>query len=671
MTRAELQTSTRLLAVPDATLPVVASIALAGTVIATVAGTTPAPLVVVVVVLLTAALARATGWVQAVALAPLALVAAFLTLGQVYPDLGVPWVHANVVALGLTGTLALVVVARGTRPVDREARWLAAGAMAVPVVCVAWLVGVRAAASGPKLAWLMNNDSAFNIFTARHILIDGGVDPAKHPSPAPGMSEVVALFAAPGRSSVDPAALLEHDVVRTLHALVLATCALSFFAALATVLAVRRGHLVPRIVMAVGVSSLPWTWYLFGYATHYGFWNAILASSVLAAAWLAFAERRRHPTAASAAQALAGTALLALWAPLLLVPALFALAIVVLHLGEHLALRRWSLVAWLAPVLLLCWYALFVTRPLLGGDTSALAADGAMLAISRTGIVLILLASTSIGLMAYACRGNAGELLGSFLVLVAGLVGLAYLVAQRADAPTGPWGYYPAKFGWVLAFLSILVAARSAVALVLPRDGTAPAESVASDGRRWSRARMTVLGRGAAAALAPVLVASVLLATVPPADPRPITSDHPVPVATPDWRLASVFPLVSLSQRDGSSELDPALETLLALSSPREKHLLSRYYDDSSLDAFVNFWLLSQPVVQDDNDVRWYAYFLEPDNPESLCNLAITWGPGLEIMTRDAAWGRRLERACPDADFEVVVAGADVTSSDAGSGPSA
>jgi hypothetical protein len=640
-----------------AAAPALAAVALVATLVATVAGLTPAPLIVTVCVLLTASLAPTVGWVQAIALAPLGLVATFLSLGQVYPDVDAPWADANTTVLGVVGAVALVSLLRAGRipPIPREARWLVIAALSVPLACIAWLTAVRATASSPKLAWLMNNDSAFNVFTSRHILLDGGVDPAKHPSPAPGMSEIAALFTAPGRSGVARSALLEHDVERILQALVLATGALSVFGALGAVLVVRRGHLLPRVAVAVAVAALPWTWYLFGYATHYGFWNAILSSAVLAAAWLAFAERRRHPTAASAAQALAGTALLPLWAPLLLAPAFFALVIVVQHHRAHLALRRWALTAWLAPVLLLGWYLAFVLAPLLGGDTGALAADGAMLAISRTNIVVVLLAASALGLLVHARREHTGELAGPLVLLAAGLVGLDYLVGLRADAPTGPWGYYPAKFGWLLAFLALLAAARAAVALALPPVAER------TDVDTSARSRLAAVGRRLAAASAPILAVSVLAAQVPPADPRPVTTDYPTPVPTPDWRLASVWPLLSLSKCDGSSAMDPAVATLLELSSPDEKRLLTRYQDDVSQDGLVNFWLISQPVVQDRNDVRWYAYFLEPDNPQSLCDLATTWGPGVELLTRDRAWGQEIQRTCPDAGIELVVQDPDVS----------
>ena len=98
MPRAEIQSSTR-----RAIAPALAALVLAGALVATVAGLTPAPLVVTVCVLLVGALARFVGWVQALALAPLTLLAIFLSLGQVYPDVDLPWAGANTAALGIVG----------------------------------------------------------------------------------------------------------------------------------------------------------------------------------------------------------------------------------------------------------------------------------------------------------------------------------------------------------------------------------------------------------------------------------------------------------------------------------------------------------------------------------------------------------------------------------------
>lgn len=612
------------------------------TVACTALGFTPAPLLVCVVVLLSAVLSRPFGWVVAVAFTPIALVATFMVLGQVYPDIGVPFVRGNLVVLSMIGLGAVGAMALGTkaRPLPVDGRWIALAAGLVPAVCAAWLAAVRVFSTSLKLAWMMGNDSPFNLFTSRQILLDGGVDPVKHPSPAPGTSEIIALFTGPGRGAVAPVDLLQHDLVRTLQALVLATCALSFIGAVAVALGARGGSRVARIAVTVVVASLPWTWIMFGNATRFGFWNALLSTAVLATAWLAFAEADRHPTAASAAQALAGTALLPLWAPLVLAPALFGLLIVGAHWRAHLALRRWAVVGWLTPPAVLAWYYLVVLRPLFTSQGGALAADGAMFPIGKTTIQAVLVAGAALGFLAYASRGRAWELAGTTAVLVTGWIGLTYLVAQRADATTGPWGYYPAKFGWLIAYLGIMAGARAAAAVAMP---------VAVAGLRWQKA-----ARVGAGALAPLLVLSAFLMHFPPNDPVPLSAEHPALVETPDWRAGSVFPLVSIAQDDGASSLDPAVETLLPLSSPREKHLITRYADDATMDSFANFWLFQQPLVQDNNDVRYFAYFLKADNPESLCSLMRTWGPGVQVTTRDRSWGRTLDRTCPDAGMDLA-----------------
>ncbi|WP_157559088.1 hypothetical protein [Nocardioides sp. Soil774] len=624
-----------------------ATLVLLGSVLSTVAGLSPVVLLSCVVALLSAALSRPFGWVLGAAVASLTLVAAFMALGQLYLRIGIPFVAGNTLVLSLTGASSLAVMAKGVRPrpLSGEARWLAFGAAITPAVCTASLIVVRMASSSPKLAWMMNNDSAFNLFTSQHILRDGGVDPEKHPSPAAGISEMVALFTGPGRDGIASADLLEHDLVRAMQLLVLATSALSFVGAIGVVLAARGGPLVTRFCVAVAVAVLPWTWIMFGQATQFGFWNAIVSSAVLATAWLAFAEADRHPTAASAAQALAGTALLALWAPLLLAPALFGLILVLRHWRAHMGLRRWALGAWLAPVALLAWYFVFVVRPLFTSQGAALGADGAMFPMAKTTVQAILITSAAIGLLAYSGRGRTGEMLGAAAVLIAGIAGLEYLIAQREGAPSGPWGYYPAKFGWLIAYLAILVGARAAAAIAMPSP-TEPTPG-APDRRPGS-------GRSAAAAIAPIATTVAMLIQVPPADPRPLTAAHPVSLPTPVWSPGAILPVLSIAQEHGSSELDPAVATLLKISSPEEKHVLSRFHADPALDAFVNFWLLSQPVVEDNDAVRYYAYFLEPDNPDSFCDLATTWGPGLEVWTKDVQWGRQLERRCQDADWSVV-----------------
>lgn len=277
----------------------------------------------------------------------------------------------------------------------------------------------------------------------------------------------------------------------------------------------------------------------------------------------------------------------------------------------------------------------------------ALGADGAFFEITRTSVLVVLAVAAALGLLALTARGRGWEALGCLAVVLVGLVGLQYLISQRAETPSGPWGYYPQKFGWLMAYLAVLLSARAALVVALP--GTA---ALASRGR--SRA----LAQGLAAAVSPVVLVVVLLAQVPPADPRPLTSDHPAPEPTPHWALGSVLPIASVAQEDGVSTLDPALHRLFELSPPGEKHVLSRGHQNSAYDYLANFWLLSQPIVRDDKAVREFAYFLDPFDAASVCELAATWGPGVNLHTIDPAWGDAVRSTCPEAGLRIRTAGA-------------
>ena len=127
--------------------------------------------------------------------------------------------------------------------------------------------------------------------------------------------------------------------------------------------------------------------------------------------------------------------------------------------------------------------------------------------------------------------------------------------------------------------------------------------------------------------LGAVLLAGVLLLQVPPFDPRPLAAaSYPIAHRTPDYRLTSLLPTVSISYADRASAMDPAVESVLAFSDQRHKVVVSRWTGDPGADGFINFWLLQLPVDQVDDEPRDYAYGLDSNNPAGLCDLVRDWG---------------------------------------------
>lgn len=601
-----------------------------------VAGGSPAALLLVAVVTTTLVL---RSWLSTTLALAAVLSGAFALLAvsmRLWPVLGaslttmlaVPAVVAAVGLVVLWRRRATALAVSGSQLA------LGAGLAAVSVLQVVTVPLARWLSDSPKLAWMMRNDNTWNLVSSRFLVEDGGLDPSSHRNPAPLANEVVALFAAPGRSAVGRGDLLAHDLHRASEALLLMVGATSLLAGLLVASAFPASRVWSRAVLGLVAAVIPWTWSLAGLVFVYGFWNSLPAASLILAAWVAWTSSERRPVVSSGVLAIVGTGLLAAWAPLVLLPAGLGLAVVVWRRRAHLDLRGVALVAWVTPLAVLLAYLVLVTRSDITAASDALAAEGLFPAYGENlppvfwfvplGVLLVLSVWSSVRL----------DLVGTVVVGLAGAIGILYLMHQRAGSAGGPWGYYPQKFGWTLSFLApmvLLMSARGAFAV---------------PGLRRTQRGSLVVGTA--------MLAGVLLMQIPPADPRPVSSvDYPIAHRTPDYRLSSVLPAVSIALPDRSSALDPAVSELLKLEDPARKVIVSRWFDDPGDNAFVNFWLLQLPVDKDDELPRPYAYGLDSFDPVGLCDLVRDWGGGVEIYTHSDTLAREMAQTCGASDLKV------------------
>jgi hypothetical protein len=251
-------------------------------------------------------------------------------------------------------------------------------------------------------------------------------------------------------------------------------------------------------------------------------------------------------------------------------------------------------------------------------------------------VVLVVLVMAAAGLIAWVLRARSRTGVGIVVLIVAAAVSMAYLLRQRVDSTVGLWGYYPAKFGWLVAFLAVLLTMAAVVSLV--------------------RASGPERGRRSVIVVAAALAAATAMSQIPPSDPRPPSPvTNPAPRPTPDWRVTTIFPVLSVAQDHGASAFDDAAEVLFRVSDPRDKVLVSRYFEDPLRDRFVNFWLLQQPAKSSTDPIRTHSYYLEAHDPSSMCEAIQAWGGGVRVLTRVEGWERELRAACPRADFEVDV----------------
>jgi hypothetical protein len=261
--------------------------------------------------------------------------------------------------------------------------------------------------------------------------------------------------------------------------------------------------------------------------------------------------------------------------------------------------------------------------------------DGAFFNLPWGSVLIMAAGAWMLMLLRASLDGGRWELLGLASFTAAASAGVWFLVNQRVDAGVAAWGYYPAKFCWIAAMLLPLLAARAVV-------GT---------GRSARPDAFPQLATG----LAVILAGVTLMAQIPPADSRPYSLGNPAPRPAPDWRLSSVLPVGSLSVPHGNSELDPAAEALMAASDPADKVIFAWYHKDGSFDAFINFWLLQQPVDSGNEMPRPFAYVLDNKSVEAVCHAASSWGGGVTVHSRRPKFARALEKACPAAVADVVL----------------
>ena len=350
-----------------------------------VAGGSPAALLLVAVVTTTLVL---RSWLSTTLALAAVLSGAFALLAvsmRLWPVLGaslttmlaVPAVVAAVGLVVLWRRRATALAVSGSQLA------LGAGLAAVSVLQVVTVPLARWLSDSPKLAWMMRNDNTWNLVSSRFLVEDGGLDPSSHRNPAPLANEVVALFAAPGRSAVGRGDLLAHDLHRASEALLLMVGATSLLAGLLVASAFPASRVWSRAVLGLVAAVIPWTWSLAGLVFVYGFWNSLPAASLILAAWVAWTSSERRPVVSSGVLAIVGTGCWPHRRPWSCFPPA-SLAVVVWRRRAHLDLRGVALAAWVTPLAVLLAYLVLVTRSDIAAASDALAAEACSRRTART-----------------------------------------------------------------------------------------------------------------------------------------------------------------------------------------------------------------------------------------------------------------------------------------------
>ena len=583
-------------------------------------GITPWIAPIAVLFCLFLAIGQRTSWPFAIAASVIVEIALIALIVRFTPSLGLGLVAGAAIILGLLGAAGLVAFAVVPSPRVIGGRALKVG-LPIIVIPVALVVVVAArSVNAGDLEWAMHNDAVWNLISTRLIVADGGLDAIEHPNASPLTAGLLAVAIAVGRDAVAPADLLRHDVARVAVFWLLASLGAALLAALIGARSVHGGTRTARIIGAGIVGSIPLTWFVFGFASQFGFYNATVTVLLLLASWLAWLEARVAPIAATATLSLATVALLATWAPLAIIPfALAAMAIVSRMASlrrSRTGVRQWSVP--ILAVLPVPLYVLFVTLPDLRRDGAALAVDGGIMDLGPGVLLAIMSVTVAVAILNAVQRNQSHQLFGVLALCGGAVAAGAYLVAQRAGAGASLWGYYPVKFAWLFASLLIVVLAAALAGEMAGLRGRPIAAS------------------GVAAVALAVPVSLMLL--VPP----------------PTQLFHSLLTPVAIATTSGVAAGSPAARALFDLAEPGRPTIAVDYLGAPG-DTFLNSWLLQLESTSAADPIRLYSYILDPENPAQACEAATVWDREVRIVTSSERTADELAELCTDAAVVIEV----------------
>ena len=553
----------------------------------------------------------------------LAWLMAILALTMLTGALNAPMLLVFTIAAAVFGVAGLVIGReRMTRLPSRHDAMIWGGAAVGGVVWVAVMTVSAVIPGGVRYAWVMLGDSANNLLFGREAIYRNGLAVGPEENPVPLPSAVLALGMAPGRSAVAVSDLLRHDIAAfalTWGALIALSCVA--VGVLAATIA-RASGTSPAVTtaVAIGASLLPLSWFVTGYPIEFGFYNTHLAILIMATATIVFLDAERRPAVAFAAQAVAATLMLAVWSPLVLMPALLALVLLLRFPRALVASRGITGLMLAIAVVQLVVYGLAVVLPGLLALGDFLLAPGGVFGFPKL-MLLGFAGLTTIVAVVLFWRRSSLALLGFVAIAVASLVALGALLFITREQ-TNPWTYYPLKFSW-LATLMLLVLL----------CGLLPALAYRIT-RRAARSLRLLAVAGSAAGIVCFLIIA------------------------PTFGLgySAKNPMLRLVSGDVLGDGDQVAERIFELAHPEQSAFLWRTNDP--FEGSINFWVLQMwsDSMSQNLELKYAAYGLyDASDPSELCRIVELMGGGTVVYTADT---ELLEQgasvACPGSGIRLV-----------------
>lgn len=469
----------------------------------------------------------------------------------------------------------------------------------------------------PHISFAMNGDAVWNTVTARFVIEDGGISSQTHPNPAPLTAELLASADAPGRALVDTSLLLVHDLIRQSQLWFV----LLFITSVLIVVVVSpsakglTGWVAKLSLLCSGL--LPFIWFYSGFAFFFGFYNASISVIVLLLSWIFWTRKSESPIATIFFLSVTSVVMMAVWAPLVLIPGALLIGAAVqlrkeMWNGQNRMTRTFIVAGLLLPLI---YFLLFTLKDFMR-EGGALAVDGGIFQLSPYLLPGLLLVSFAVNFGKVTSILRPARVWGLILITVAAASGLAYLLWQRKGEDT-LWGYYPVKYSWLVCCLIVVILIASAVERIQSMPNV--------------RFQMLILGATATALFVGLAFAA-----------KPLGP-------------AELFSPIAVMTSKGVSSNDGVVGEISKLASREKLSVVSKYASSPAQDLFMNNWLLQLPVNRPDSLQRWYSYYLDGSDNRLLCQLSSDLKQPVTVVTRDALLESDLEQLCPGSNLTVEV----------------
>jgi len=481
-------------------------------------------------------------------------------------------------------------------------------------VGLAVLTALVSVGSGLNVQWAMRNDAVWNLMTARFIIADRGVVESLHPNSSALTATGMAMYMAPGRFESHFGNFLASDTTKAAAFWLLLTLVTAVLAGAVAFRALSGRAMWVRTIASFGVALVPVGYFFAGNAFQFGFFNASVVMVILLGSWLVWCEFRSAPRMSMAALSAGSLALLAAWAPLAIVPlGLAALTLVGVLSGKPRwrSARYWA--GWVPGPVAVAVYGLLITVPDLRRDGGALAANGAVVDLKPTVVLLVASIAIVSAVALMAIHRTWVMPVGIGMVLACSSVALFYLRQQRVAAGMTSWGYYTTKYAWLVVTLLIIISLVGILAAM-----TGPGAN-----RRTSGLALVATG----------LLGGSLLVQVPG------TPANAIPIAE----------IMSPSTQEKS-----LLTDLNRFSSDKSKNLVAQY-DSPGADLFMNNWLLQIHAERGNDEIRAFAYTLDGTTVDQICRVVSVWKTEVTVHTRNPGLPADLRNTCDSSNYKVIV----------------